>query len=158
MSSCENEARFLHQNEVNLRNRETKWPPTSICSACICTGSPTQTQNYTSCSLDNAVSHCRPQLTTLNMQYRPTIYMFSRLLHSIYKRDTFILLIVTPCQQSQNVAPINGSLLHNLNLLRTVPTIVIAHTFCASRGFLWVVPNNTGIFLCSLKLYEESGT
>ena len=45
MSSRENEARFLHQNEVNLRDRETKWPPTSIRSACICTGSPTQTQN-----------------------------------------------------------------------------------------------------------------
>ena len=30
MSSHENEARFLHQNEVNLRNRETKWPPTSV--------------------------------------------------------------------------------------------------------------------------------
>ena len=26
----ENEARFLHQNEVNLRDIETKWPPTSI--------------------------------------------------------------------------------------------------------------------------------
>ena len=26
----ENEARFLYQNEVNLRDRETKWPPTSI--------------------------------------------------------------------------------------------------------------------------------
>ena len=45
MSSHENEARFLHQNEVNLRNRETKWRPTLICSACICKGSPTQTQN-----------------------------------------------------------------------------------------------------------------
>ena len=43
MSSPENEARFLHQNEVNLRDRETKWPPTSIGAACICTGSPTQT-------------------------------------------------------------------------------------------------------------------
>ena len=32
-------SRFLHQNEVNLRDRETKWPPTSI-SACICTGGP----------------------------------------------------------------------------------------------------------------------
>ena len=31
----ENDARFLHQNEVNLHNRETKWLPTSICSACI---------------------------------------------------------------------------------------------------------------------------
>ena len=30
MSSRENEARFLHQNEVNLRDRETKWPPTLI--------------------------------------------------------------------------------------------------------------------------------
>ena len=30
MSSRENEARFLHENEVNLRDRETKWPPTSI--------------------------------------------------------------------------------------------------------------------------------
>ena len=42
-TSRENEARFLHQNEVNLRDRETKWPPT-IFSACICTGSPTQTK------------------------------------------------------------------------------------------------------------------
>ena len=47
MSSRENETRFLHQNdnEVNLRDRDTKWPRTSICSACICIGSPTQTQN-----------------------------------------------------------------------------------------------------------------
>ena len=30
MSSRENEARLLRQNEVNLRVRETKWPPTSI--------------------------------------------------------------------------------------------------------------------------------
>ena len=31
-SSRENEARFLHQNEVNLRDRATKWagPPASI--------------------------------------------------------------------------------------------------------------------------------
>ena len=27
-SSREKEARFLHQNEVNLCDRETKWPPT----------------------------------------------------------------------------------------------------------------------------------
>ena len=26
MASCENEARFLHQNEVNLGDRKTKWP------------------------------------------------------------------------------------------------------------------------------------
>ena len=26
----ENEARFLHQNEVNLRDRETIWPPTYL--------------------------------------------------------------------------------------------------------------------------------
>ena len=25
-------------------------------------------------------------------------------------------------------------------------------------GFLWVVPTNTGIFLCGLKLYRESRT
>ena len=43
----ENEARFWHQNKVNLRNRKTKWPPTPICSPCIFTGSPTQTQNKT---------------------------------------------------------------------------------------------------------------
>ena len=30
MSSHENEARFLYQNEGNLRDRETKLPPTSI--------------------------------------------------------------------------------------------------------------------------------
>ena len=28
MSSRENEARFLHENEVNLHNREIKWPST----------------------------------------------------------------------------------------------------------------------------------
>ena len=43
-SSRENEARFLYQNEVNLNDRETKRPPTSICSACICIGSLTQTK------------------------------------------------------------------------------------------------------------------
>ena len=32
MSSRENEARFLRQNEVNLRDRETQLPPISICS------------------------------------------------------------------------------------------------------------------------------
>ena len=30
VSSRENEARFLHQNGINLRDRETKWPPISI--------------------------------------------------------------------------------------------------------------------------------
>ena len=35
-----NEARFSHQKEINLRDTETKWPPTSIC-----TGRPTQTLN-----------------------------------------------------------------------------------------------------------------
>ena len=40
VSSHENEAKFLQQNEVNLRDRETKWPPNLICSTCICTGSP----------------------------------------------------------------------------------------------------------------------
>ena len=44
MPSRENEARLLHQNEVNLRDSETKWLPTSICFVCICTGSPTQTK------------------------------------------------------------------------------------------------------------------
>ena len=43
VSSRENEAIFLHQNEVILRDRETSWLPTSICSACICTGIPMQT-------------------------------------------------------------------------------------------------------------------
>ena len=43
--------------------------------------------------------------------------------------------------------------------LRAVPTIVIAHTFCASRdtrGFLSVMLSNTVIFLCGLKLSVES--
>ena len=43
--------------------------------------------------------------------------------------------------------------------LRTVPTIVTAHTFCASRDTrvsLWMVPTNTGIFLRGFKLYGES--
>ena len=45
--------------------------------------------------------------------------------------------------------------------LRTVPTIVTAHTLYVLRisrysGFLWVVPTNTGIFLCGLKLCRES--
>ena len=56
MFSRENEDRFLHQNKVNLHNRKTKWPPTSICSVCICTGSPMQTQ------IRIVFSHCRPQL------------------------------------------------------------------------------------------------
>ena len=60
MSSRENEARFLLQNVVNLRHRETKWPPTSFCSACICTGSPTQTQNWT-CGL--------PLSTAISVQF-----------------------------------------------------------------------------------------
>ena len=42
--------------------------------------------------------------------------------------------------------------------LRTVPTIVTAHTFCASRdtrvSVLWVVHSNTGIFLRGLKLHQ----
>ena len=45
--------------------------------------------------------------------------------------------------------------------LRTVPTIVIAHTFCASpdtRIFLSVVLTNAGIFLRGLKLFGESRT
>ena len=40
-----------------------------------------------------------------------------------------------------------------------MPTIVIAHTFCASpdtRGFLSVMLSNTVIFLRSLKLSVES--
>ena len=44
---------------------------------------------------------------------------------------------------------------------RTVPSIVTAHTFCASydtRVFLWVVATNTGIFLLGLKLFVESRT
>ena len=45
--------------------------------------------------------------------------------------------------------------------LRTVPTFVTAHTFCASQD-TWVsylvVPANTGIFLRSLKLCGESRT
>ena len=46
-------------------------------------------------------------------------------------------------------------------MLRTVPTIVTAHTFCATRdtgGFLWVVVINTGIFFRGLNLYGESRT
>ena len=34
-----------------------------------------------------------------------------------------------------------------------VPTIAIAHTFCASRD-TWVVLTNAGIFLRGLKLYR----
>ena len=43
--------------------------------------------------------------------------------------------------------------------LRAVPTIVTAHTFCASRDtrvFLSVMLSNTVIFLRSLKLSVES--
>ena len=43
-------------------------------------------------------------------------------------------------------------------LLWAVPTIVIAHTFCASRDtrvFLSVMLSNTVIFLCALKLSVE---
>ena len=36
LSSRENEARFLYQNEVNLRDRETKWPPTLIRLLDVC--------------------------------------------------------------------------------------------------------------------------
>ena len=42
-----------------------------------------------------------------------------------------------------------------------MPTIVTAHTFCASRDTRvsrWVVPANTGIFLRGLKLGGESRT
>ena len=48
----------------------------------------------------------------------------------------------------------------NSVFLRTVPTFVTAHTFCASEivGFLWVVPTNTGIFLRGLKLCGEGRT
>ena len=45
--------------------------------------------------------------------------------------------------------------------LRTVPTIVTAHTvlrIARYSGFLWVVPTNTRIFLRGLKLYGESRT
>ena len=43
-------------------------------------------------------------------------------------------------------------------VLRTVPTIVIAHTLCESHilGFLSVVLINAGIFLRDLKLCRES--
>ena len=54
MSSHENEARFLHQNDVNLHDGETKWLPTKICSACICTGPQCKHK------IRLAVSHCRP--------------------------------------------------------------------------------------------------
>ena len=43
-------------------------------------------------------------------------------------------------------------------MLRAVPTIVIAHKFCASRdtrGFLSVMLSNTVIFLRGLKLSVE---
>ena len=40
-------------------------------------------------------------------------------------------------------------------ILRTVPTIVIAHTY---SDFLWVVLINTGILLRGLKLCGESRT
>ena len=46
-------------------------------------------------------------------------------------------------------------------MLRTVPTIVTAHTFCASRDTRFsyqLVPTSTGIFLRGLKLYGESRT
>jgi len=50
---------------------------------------------------------------------------------------------------------------HNLPVgnLRAVPTIVIAHTFCASRDtrvFLSVMLSNSVIFLHGLKLPVES--
>ena len=35
MSSRENKARFLHQNEVNLRDRETKWPAANLDLFCM---------------------------------------------------------------------------------------------------------------------------
>ena len=44
-------------------------------------------------------------------------------------------------------------------ILRAVPTIVIAHTFCASRDtrvFLSVMLSNSVIFLRGLKLPVES--
>ena len=41
--------------------------------------------------------------------------------------------------------------------LRTVPTIVTAHTFCGSRD-TWVVPTNTRIVLRSLKLFGDGRT
>ena len=45
--------------------------------------------------------------------------------------------------------------------LRTVPTFVTAHTFCAyqdTQVLPLMVPTNTGIFLRGLKLYGESRT
>ena len=50
-----------------------------------------------------------------------------------------------------------SSSVESLSKLRTVPTIVTAHTFCASRDTR-VVPANTGIFLRGLKLCRESRT
>ena len=50
-------------------------------------------------------------------------------------------------------APIRLKLDH-----KKIKDFFTAHTFCASRDFLWVVPTNTGIFLCSLKLFGESRT
>ena len=48
-----------------------------------------------------------------------------------------------------------------ISYLRMVPTIVIAHTFCASpdtRNFLLAVLSNAGIVLHDLKLCGESRT
>ena len=53
-----------------------------------------------------------------------------------------------------SISHMNNSTPH---LLRTVPTFFIAHTFCGFySGFLSVMLTNSGIFLHSLKLTEES--
>ena len=67
----------------------------------------------------------------------------------------FILLVGHfGCHENRNYI-----ILPDIAPLRTVPTIVIAHTFCASRDtrvFLSVMLTNTGIFLRGLKLSVES--
>ena len=50
----------LHQNEVNLHNRETKWPPTSIFFS---HAFAQVAQRKHKIRLAIAVSHCRPRLT-----------------------------------------------------------------------------------------------
>ena len=73
-----------------------------------------------------------------------------------------IYIILTKIQQD----PLDSAPLSSVNqilvFLRTVPTSITAHTFCASREtrfpMAWVVLTNTAIFLSGLKLYGESRT
>ena len=76
--------------------------------------------------------------------------------------DYFVLLFSSIGLTGVHGVPLTSEL-HSLSFkspvwLRMVPTFVTAQTFLRYLGFLWMVPANTGIFLCGLKLCVESRT